>query len=1056
MPAEMPSEERKLVTVLFTDIVGSTAAAEQLDPEDVRARLNPYYTRLRAELERFGGTVEKFIGDAVVALFGAPVAHEDDPERAVRAALAIRTGIDELNAEDEWLDLKIRIGVNTGEALVVVGARASEGEGMAAGDVMNTAARLQSAAPVNGILVGELTYRATADAIEYRDTEPIAAKGKSERVRVWEAVALREQPEARAPSRSFVGRDEEVRGLIELWDSVRSESIPALVTVVGPPGIGKSRLVDELTRRAADDGAAAFWGRCLPYGEGITYWPVADVLKAAAGILQSDAAETVAERLGALLEGLQTDNPDELRTMAAAAANLLGTETTPRGTYSATSISQAELHWGFRRIVELLARRRPLVLVFEDLHWAEPTMLELVRFLTGRDVEAPLLVVGTSRPELGDSAPGLLRSGERQHALVLDALPAEAGEALLAELLGDRAPGARTVRALLENAGGNPLFLEETVRMLADSGLSEEDVDELPVPTSLQSLIAARLDQLPTSQKQTGQHASVVGRVFWPGAVAHLRADGNGTADGAALRTDLRELERRDFVHSQPTSSIAGEDEFVFKHILIRDVAYGQLPKGRRIGLHVRFADWVEALPSGEEEFVEILAWHLEQACRLAGEVAHSPVPPPVLDATRMLARAAEKAERREGIAEANRFYVRALEVLGELHPDRALELRLQQARTLALLGELKAACEQLEATSEGARAAGRAEVLCEALVTLANVDQRQGRPSDARGRLEEAQSLVADVGDRRLRVRTDFSVAALRADFDADAPAAVDALRRAIALAEELDDASLAAEGHLRTGYVLFNSGDLAGSEAELRRCYELAEDLGSRRDQTRATFLLALITYYRGDLAEAQRLGLQARDWLDRIGEPYFKIQNYRALGLYALARDEPEAAEEWFRCAVPIALEEGGRHAYELYRYLVEALARQGRVVDAADLVEFAARGAPPEDLTARAYVGIARGLVATEQGNEDTARDGFTTALHLFEEQSFPIDLAEVRVTYGRALRRLGSLAEARSELELARETFLTIGADGVVRTLDRELAELERGAGQPGPARSASG
>ncbi|MDQ3875941.1 MAG: AAA family ATPase, partial [Actinomycetota bacterium] len=283
-----PAEERKLITAVFTDIVGSTESAEHLDPEDVRARLSPYYARVRGELERFGGTVEKFIGDAVVALFGAPVAHEDDPERAVRAALAVRQAIEDLNAEDAWLDLKVRIGVNTGEALVVLGAAAGEGEGMAAGDVLNTAARLQSNAPVNAILVGRETYRATTHAIEYREAEPVAAKGKAEPVRAWEALSA-DEGSARRPTSHvpLVGRSEELARLRAMWDAVQRSRRPSLATVLGAPGIGKSRLLAEFAAEV-ERGGRTLSGRCLSYGEGITYWPVIEMVKEAAGMLQSD------------------------------------------------------------------------------------------------------------------------------------------------------------------------------------------------------------------------------------------------------------------------------------------------------------------------------------------------------------------------------------------------------------------------------------------------------------------------------------------------------------------------------------------------------------------------------------------------------------------------------------------------------------------------------------------------------------------------------------------------------------------------------------------------
>jgi len=292
-PAVPPSEERKVITAIFVDLVGSTARSEQLDPEDVKALVAPYHARVRAELERHGGTFEKFSGDAVLALFGSPKAHEDDPERAVRAALGVRSSIAELNAEDEWLDLHIRIGIHTGEALVMLGARPSEGEWSAAGDVLNTAARIQSAAPVNGILVGELTYTATRDIFDYRDAEPVAAKGKSEPVRVWEALDVKEAAHGPAADAvTFVGREREASALTEAWSTAIAERRPGLVTIVGPPGIGKSRLVAEFAQRAGQEGRV-HWGRCLPYGEGITYWPVTEVVRSAAGLLQSDDRETM-------------------------------------------------------------------------------------------------------------------------------------------------------------------------------------------------------------------------------------------------------------------------------------------------------------------------------------------------------------------------------------------------------------------------------------------------------------------------------------------------------------------------------------------------------------------------------------------------------------------------------------------------------------------------------------------------------------------------------------------------------------------------------------------
>jgi class 3 adenylate cyclase/tetratricopeptide (TPR) repeat protein len=1051
------SEERKLVTVLFTDIVGSTAKAEQMDPEDVRARLAPYYVRLRRELERFGGTVEKFIGDAVVALFGAPVAHEDDPERAVRAAFAVCQAIDELNTEDEWLDLRVRVGVNTGEALVVVGARASEGEGLAAGDVMNTAARLQSAAPVDGILVGELTYAATRTVIDYREAEPIAAKGKSEPVRVWEAVGVKETTAGvTIEGPAFVGREDEAAALEEIWRTTLRVRRPALVTIVGPPGIGKSRLLVEFARRAEHDGRV-HWGRCLPYGEGITYWPVAEIVKSGAGILQSDDRATIAEKLDDFLETLGTDDADELRTIAAALSNLIGIPTTPRGTYAASEISQGELHWGIRRTMQLLAATAPTAFIFEDLHWAEPTLLELIAYVAASDSDAPLALVCSARPDLAEVMPGFLGSDGHRRTIELNTLGRQQAVALLTDLLGDAALAETPfASALIANAGGNPLFLEETVRTLRDRGLVDaerwrsEDVGDLPVPTSVQGLISSRLDQLEPAEKRLAHHASVVGAVFWAGAVAHVGIEDASPA--ADPRPGLASLERRDFVAHRAVSTVAGEEEYAFKHILMRDVAYGQVPKGRRAQLHVRFSDWVTILPGSAEEFVEIVAWHLEQACRLSREVARSPIEPPVLEAAGALANAARRAEQREGLREAHRYYTRALDVLGEEHVEAELELRLRRADITMMLGQLKEASEELEEVAAAAQHGSRADLECEALLLLGDIDQRQGRFAEAHRRLAEAQSLAGHTGNAYLRTKVVYVLAALVGEFEGQYDHAIELLRSGIALAEKMDDVPLLAEGHLRLAAILMNRGDLAGSEVELRRCLEFADDLGSHRIESEATSWLGMITYHLGDPAEGERLCRQARTWFERTGDTYFQVQNIvSGLATFALSDGRAEEAEESLREALPVALQIGGWVLMDTYRYLVEALVALERIDDARELVAFAARNLPEEDAYSKSSLLMAEATVATAAREPAAAATAFAEALRLIEELGIPLDLAEARMALGRSLHALGDVTGARTELERARALFARIGATTRREAIDLELAELVEGPATAGPS-----
>jgi class 3 adenylate cyclase len=437
-------EERKVVTVLFTDLVGFTARAEQFDPEDVRATLAPYYARPRSEIERHGGTVEKFIGDAVMAVFGAPVAHEDDPERAVRAALAIRDAVD---------DLEIRTAVNTGEALVALAARPSEGEAMISGDVVNTAARLQSAAPVNGILVGEATFRATRHVIDYRAAEPVDAKGKAEPVPVWEAVGARSRfgvDVDERPATRLVGRRRELGFLTDALERSRNDRTAQLVTLVGVPGIGKSRLVAELFRIVDAEPDIYWWrqGRSLPYGETQSLWALAEIVKAHAGILETDDSEAALAKVDTMVEDVVEES--EREWVARHVRPLVGLPS------ESESNDRAEAFSAWRRLLEDLAEQRPLVLVFEDLHWADDALLDFVDHLADWVTTVPMLIVGTARPELLDRRPGWGGGKRNAFTLSIDALSDEETAQLLQRVLDRSVFDAETQQAVLRRAEGNP------------------------------------------------------------------------------------------------------------------------------------------------------------------------------------------------------------------------------------------------------------------------------------------------------------------------------------------------------------------------------------------------------------------------------------------------------------------------------------------------------------------------------------------------------------------------------------------------------------------------
>ncbi|HSK16101.1 MAG TPA: adenylate/guanylate cyclase domain-containing protein, partial [Gaiellaceae bacterium] len=596
-PGAVPvREERKVVTVLFADLVGFTGRAERLDPEDVRRLLAPYHARLKTELESYGGTVEKFIGDAVVALFGAPLAHEDDPERGVRAAVAVREAIGELNAADSTLGLHVRIGVTTGEAMIALHARPAEGEGMAAGDVVNTCSRLQAAAPVDGILVDEATHRATASVIEYREAEPVQAKGKAEPIAVWEAIAPRTRLGVDMAFRGgaeLVGRDEELRLLRDAVGRAEREHAPQLVTIVGAPGLGKSRLLFELyAALQADPAVFAYWrqGRSLPYGEGVSFWALGEILKAQAGILESDAADQASEKLLAAIGAVLPDVSE-----AAWVAEHLRPLAGLAGSLEAAADSRREAFAAWRRFFEALAEQRPLILVFEDLHWADDGLLDFVDHLSDWASGVPLLVICTARPELLERRPDW--GGGKRRALTISLSPLSDAETerLLASL-AVRMRAANDRRAsLVARAGGNPLYAEEYARMLA----AADAPAGIPLPETIQGVIAARLDTLPPDEKGLVQAAAVVGKVFWAGAVATVA----GRAPGD-VEEGLRQLDRKEFVRRERRSSVAGETAYVFRHVLVRDVAYGQIPRAGRAESHLLAAEWIESLVGDRHEDV--------------------------------------------------------------------------------------------------------------------------------------------------------------------------------------------------------------------------------------------------------------------------------------------------------------------------------------------------------------------------------------------------------------------------------------------------------------------
>jgi class 3 adenylate cyclase/tetratricopeptide (TPR) repeat protein len=834
----LPTEERKTVSVLFADLVGFTARAEQLDPEEVRSLLVTYHSTVRRELERFGGTMEKFIGDAAVGLFGAPLAHEDDPERAVRAALAVRESASELGET-------VRIGVTTGEALVTRDARVLDGEGMAAGDVVNTAARLQSAAPEGSILVDEATYRATEHTIDYRESDPVEAKGKSERVSVWEAVAPRSRLGVDIAFRGgapLVGRDDELNSLRDAFARARRERTAQLVTLVGLPGIGKSRLVYELWAGLEAQPDLLFWrqGRSLPYGDGVSYWALGEMTKAQAGILENDGAKVAEEKLLQAV-GQAVHEESERGWITGHLRPLVGLPAEGDG-----GDRRDESFAAWRRFFEALADQRPLVLVFEDVHWADDGLLDFIDHLAEWTTDAPLLVVCTARPELLERRPGW-GGGKRNAATVSLSSLADADVArLIQELVGTDKP------ELVAHAGGNPLYAEEYARMVAQSG----NGGSLALPDSVQGLIAARLDTLPLDEKSLVQDAAVLGKVFWLGELVHIASL---PADAVVER--LQALERKEFVRRERRSSVAGETAYVFRHVLVRDVAYGQLPRARRIEKHQRAADWIESLGGDRgEDLADVVAHHYLSVLELARATGEDG--PELTTRARLALRTAgDRATSLGALESAERFYAKALALWPEDDPERP-GLLLRYGRALQPQGR---GYEILAQAAEELLDSGDREAAAEAATLLGDVLWLRGEATAAFEHLEGAVSLLSEELPSRAKALALAELARFRMMGD-EADRAVEVGSQALEMAEALGLDELRASALNTLGVCRVMTGDLDGLK-DLERAIEISREIRSfqltRALNNMASTLLAL-----GEIERAHVFHTEAAEVAKQVG--------------------------------------------------------------------------------------------------------------------------------------------------------------------------------------------
>lgn len=683
-------QERRVVTILFADVTGSTRLGERLDPERLQEILGTYFSAMREEIEAEGGTLEKFIGDAIMAVFGVPVAHEDDPARALRAALRMRRRMEAVNADLQarhGVALQIRTGINTGAVMAATSPR--PGEPMVTGDAVNTAARLEQSAEPGDIVVAERTARA-ARGFQYQELSALELRGKQAPVpAVLLLEAAPEHPERGVPGlrAPMVGRDQELALLQVVYGRAVAEARPNLVTIYGEPGVGKSRLVREFLDWAGglEPGPRVVVGRTLPYGEGVTYWPLAEILKGLAGVRDTDPPQTTLDRIVAFgVDLITSDVAADPRKVVAALAYTVGVEDPqfPFRTAEPREI-RSKVHAAWRSLFSALAARSPLIVVIEDVHWADPALLDLVEDLAERGV-GPMLFICPARPEFAEQHPGW---GGRRNAssIALEPLSPEDADRLIGFLLEVEDLPSSVHGAMLQRADGNPFFLEEIVRHLIDEELivregdrwrASPELGEVQIPDTVQAVLAARIDLLGPDEKRALQRAAVVGRVFWPGPVGRLL---NG--EGENLRDILARLEERELVRSRLSSSIAGEPEFIFKHVLTREVAYESLPRRERGAAHAAVAAWIEET-AGERatEFIELLAYHHAEAYMAVREgLISDPATAEDLrrKAYRSLLSAAEEAGLRFAVRKASSLVDQALLLASDpLERAEALEVK--------------------------------------------------------------------------------------------------------------------------------------------------------------------------------------------------------------------------------------------------------------------------------------------------------------------------------------------------------------------------------------------
>jgi class 3 adenylate cyclase len=969
--------ERKLATVLFVDLVDSTALVTGADPEVVRRRVQRFFERVSHCVTTHGGIVEKFAGDAVMAAFGIPQAHEDDAERAIRAGLAILDEVGEL-------ELEARIGVEAGEVV----AEDSDST-FATGEAVTLAARLEQAAEPGQLLIGPAAHRLTLGRVEAEDLGPVDLKGLGREIWAWRVIAANTgEARPRTLQAPLVGRDAELELLENTYERALRDRRAHLFTVYGEPGVGKSRLANEFSE--ALDGATALSGRCLPYGEGVTYWPLAEMVKCAAGIVDDDPLDVAIEKLRQFCE-------DEV------VADLLGLAS---GVLEAVQAerSQQEIAWAAREWAQRVAQEQPLVLVFEDIHWAEEPLLELIEHLVTWVREAPLLVISLARPELLDIRPGWGGGRVRATAIELEPLGEADSEELVDALAGEEDLSADDRQAVLAKTEGNPLFLEETVRMLTEDGAGGIG----RIPDTLQALIAARIDRLAPDAKALLQRAAVIGRVFWRGAIERL------SPELEDLEQPLDDLRLREFVLDEPRSSIRGETAYKFKHVLIREVAYGGLSKSARAEHHRRFAEWLKE--HAGDELLEIRAYHLDHATALLAELDGSAPVELQREAAEALTEAGLRAFAREDNRTARKHFVRSVEL------EPSLRRRYLAARAAVRLSDLPAVSREMEEVLAAAIEAKDGWTQGRALVTLAEAAVlREADVQAAEQMIDEALEVLEedDLTGRFRALRARATIAWMRGHLDKQEELMAEALELA-RQAGRKDFESEAAD-ELASVYLLRLELDRAAPLIE--QAILLAEQSGSAEARGRALRFAGQLHLQRRELDDADAALEAARQHLAEAGAAWALGRTLQFSAWVARYKGEAARSERLFRESIRILAPLEDRSTLcESQRGLASLLLEQGRVDEAERFALAARETVGPTDVTSLSTTAYTLGQIRAAQGRDDEAEPLLREAYDIVADGEHRMQQRDSLEALAQFLRDRGREDEA-TELDERRERVL---------------------------------